>query len=154
MKGSYWVLLGIGFIISLAYFIDINRLFAGDAEKKTVEEKKTKLNDVKLAIVEAKAKVETTMKDLKAQRDVLKQKIKDAHQEFQTFKTTLNGATKKAINDYQQSLRSLKASAKIEVDRQEADDIANKAIPVIADIGKELDGLNSIDEAKPIDIER
>lgn len=80
------------------------------AAKIEVEAKRAKLNEIKITIAETKAKIETVMKDLRAQRDALQQKIKTSKEEFKVAMQTLRQQAKVAMTELKASIKKLKDS--------------------------------------------
>lgn len=111
-------------LLAMLFFASVQ---AGTIERGTVEEKIKAVDDLKISIITIKAQADTTAKELKAQRDVLQQKIQAMRQDFKRNSLTLKSSTKNALNDLQVALKKFQDSSVLPDEKRDFDYVAAQA---------------------------
>ena len=118
--------------------------------QKALQEKLTSLDESKIAIATLKTTIETTTKDLKAQRDTLKKKISDTNQEAKKTILALQTDIAKKINGVTDARKNFEKSLQSSPDKEQAKPLLQQVDKTISDHQKAASALSSLETAKEI----
>jgi hypothetical protein len=128
----------------------LGSLYAGPVEKSTADEKRKTVKTLTHSIISTKAHIDATTKELKAQRDSLKQKILTTRKEFRDNAVTLKNSINKAVDDLHTSLKKLKANANGIDETRDAESTATQAAAEEASLHQAAGTLDNVDLPKEI----